>query len=829
VVVIHGVGVEGPGTTLDSLLEGLGSAEVRAQTPKAGQLGPMKTPEVLLPNDDHAPPDAAVEKRRFPMHVRRFQRTATSPEVVFTEAYWADLTATETGLGPMLIRAFTIIFDLSLVCDAAAACRHFGPSRALRRAMYWVSFILCGPIAGLNAFLLYLLVANFALDSIGGVARSMSKSPWASSIVLGAMLGLIIFSLYYWRLRSDHKHGSYLFIGLGFVLAGLGGLAGCWYIFTSMVGIEWNEPQSLQDSTALNRAAHLWLQVGILLVVLSAGLTYIARKDRWGSFGWLLLDLGLAAGLGVTVTFLVYGLLPHPDVPLFREVGMLGYSAAGAWLGFSLAEWGRRRNPPWNSTWILLYRTLGIVSVVVAALAVCRLWRSPTVYETGPGGQFVRRFLGLSTDRFDPFETYLAFVMFVIRSCFVLLAVPLFWSVLVAANAWRLARRAKKRGSTGTIASMQSAVEAAVSAMMLQVGLWVVAVPAIGLLALNRFAPDQIAKDHPLFDGVWRSFVLHLLIGCVLGVCFTALWFGRTVWAGQHLPRLRQPRNHPVPRLIANRWFVMLPLTLFSFLGIVLFLWNYSHGLLQALGLTDSLPPTLGTGVQNWLQEWGRAVVGVAAAMLSIATFLFADGIRDGLHIVSDVIAHFHRRNQAHPQHAPPVRVNLSSFPTEQRIEARVYRVLQHVFEVEQANRVIVLAHSQGSVIAVHSLWYPLEPTLLEETRKQLLLQGRSVTLVTMGSPFTHLYQTYFPQRYPPLFDEDGVFNDADWGSFQVHTPRWFNIFRLDDFVGTYVCGQANTYPVNREVHEGGHTDYWIDTDVLVQLLNNNLLPGRLS
>ena len=141
--------------------------------------------------------------------------------------------------------------------------------------------------------------------------------------------------------------------------------------------------------------------------------------------------------------------------------------------------------------------------------------------------------------------------------------------------------------------------------------------------------------------------------------------------------------------------------------------------------------------------------------------------------------------------------------------------------------RLTVVAHSQGTIIALHTLY-------LEWTRERLKASGvrldglPKLQLVTLGSPFTHLYQHYFPRRYPPLFDDPHAvtaFNEEGWFFLEETVGGWKNIYRVDDFVGTDIVGDAgNTFPRNQPIHAGGHIDYWSDRDALVEMLP--LLPG---
>jgi hypothetical protein len=157
-------------------------------------------------------------------------------------------------------------------------------------------------------------------------------------------------------------------------------------------------------------------------------------------------------------------------------------------------------------------------------------------------------------------------------------------------------------------------------------------------------------------------------------------------------------------------------------------------------------------------------------------------GVRSALHILIDITSHFYR-----PRLRPYGDVGPGQFSIQQRIEGRFRRVLQEVLASGEVTHVTILAHSQGTIIALDVLW-------LEWAKN--LLAGKSVSLVTMGSPISHLYQHYFPHRYPPLFSPDGKLN-RPWGtSLDVTVQRWLNVYRADDYIGTIVQGREG-FPVN--------------------------------
>ena len=81
------------------------------------------------------------------------------------------------------------------------------------------------------------------------------------------------------------------------------------------------------------------------------------------------------------------------------------------------------------------------------------------------------------------------------------------------------------------------------------------------------------------------------------------------------------------------------------------------------------------------------------------------------------------------------------------------------------------------------------------------------LTLVTMGSPLTHLYQHYFPLLYPNI-------GSPQWDGLFQNVGKWINVYRINDFVGTHVeCRESPTglVPANFYVGSRGHTYYWSD------------------
>lgn len=137
-------------------------------------------------------------------------------------------------------------------------------------------------------------------------------------------------------------------------------------------------------------------------------------------------------------------------------------------------------------------------------------------------------------------------------------------------------------------------------------------------------------------------------------------------------------------------------------------------------------------------------------------------------------------------------------FSRRQAIHARMQRILTHYRDnMTERPELIVIAHSQGTQIAIEVLNDP-ELAWLNN-------QFCSVKLVTMGSPFSNLYQHYFSHIYPPL-------DAAYWSSLRRRVDQWTNIFRIDDPVGTEIDFDPILCDVTR--HESGErTGLQIESD----------------
>ena len=100
---------------------------------------------------------------------------------------------------------------------------------------------------------------------------------------------------------------------------------------------------------------------------------------------------------------------------------------------------------------------------------------------------------------------------------------------------------------------------------------------------------------------------------------------------------------------------------------------------------------------------------------------------------------------------------------------------------------------------------------------------GVPLKLVTMGSPYIHLYNSYFPSLFADLAKRPQLQPTRAGGLL----TEWVNIFRVDDFVGTHIDSTRNDgkpnagtgWPREVPVPPNGHTNYWADVKVMPPLL----------
>jgi hypothetical protein len=193
------------------------------------------------------------------------------------------------------------------------------------------------------------------------------------------------------------------------------------------------------------------------------------------------------------------------------------------------------------------------------------------------------------------------------------------------------------------------------------------------------------------------------------------------------------------------------------------------------------------------------------ATVVAVLAPLGAGAVRGGLDLAGDVI-HYQQAN----------RHSLLGRPGGHVIRQRFRSVLRYLLD-RNVSEILVVGHSQGTVIALDELAH-----MTSDLANRL--GARPVRLVTMGSPISHLYQHYFPSHYPG-------WQAPVWSGLFTRVRAWTNIFRTDDFVGTTIEADPNNRLTidNHPIGRGGHTGYWTDPRVILELRRRNILAITAS
>lgn len=200
---------------------------------------------------------------------------------------------------------------------------------------------------------------------------------------------------------------------------------------------------------------------------------------------------------------------------------------------------------------------------------------------------------------------------------------------------------------------------------------------------------------------------------------------------------------------------------------------------------------------------WVFPIVLKCSVVLGIAIYVFREQIRVGIDLFADIVNYF--RIESYDPKA-----KRQSYLVRNQIERRFISVAREMIRRHAPDEVVIVSHSQGTVITLN--------VLTDKLYRDLLPRSGRWTLITMGSPFTHIYGRYFGADFDvPSREESGL-------------SSWINIFRIDDFVGTHMHAEPaerrDNWPREVPVGTGGHTGYWSDWDVVREIRDAIFRPG---
>ena len=206
-------------------------------------------------------------------------------------------------------------------------------------------------------------------------------------------------------------------------------------------------------------------------------------------------------------------------------------------------------------------------------------------------------------------------------------------------------------------------------------------------------------------------------------------------------------------------------------------------------GITDAVEALS----KNWLGTIVIGIAGGAAGLLALGKVAIKQlkAIRAPLDAALDVDNHFRE------------------FPRDAicrvRIVERYVALLDHVRR-QGYTRVVIVAHSQGTVITAELLRYLQQRERLgrpataagqvDMAALRAWLDGIGVRLLTVGSPLRQLYALRFPALYPWVMDRVKHAAGTDWAGPQPHELgllRWSNLWGSGDYVGRWLWAAADT------------------------------------
>jgi hypothetical protein len=463
--------------------------------------------------------------------------------------------------------------------------------------------------------------------------------------------------------------------------------------------------------------------------------------------------------------------------------GELGVVLLG--LAAAIFSWirSRRGRSDRDETWSLVIAWLGIAGAVSALVGLVRATTASVTwpFDRDLGKDVASRLFVTSQDAFSGFAGHLLVLFAMIYGTFVLIA----FVMTFAAGCWVVEKSvASRRGER----QAGPVLDAALATTLLQIELFVVVTAALGLLVLHQFFERPPGEDAGLFTMMVTAFTLKLVFAAIIALCALGVWCWRRL-----LVRRMPPREPPRLLLHPSIVYTLIVLTMFA---LVMFAY--------AVCWEDPR-------FHQSLEASSAAVVVLTVPVIGLIGAFFRKGLGSALHVVADVTNHFFRPHSPCPwpwkRSEPP---GAETFTRQRRCQARFRSVVEELLRAGGVSHLTIVAHSQGSVTALE---------VLGSDWAARRLSGRVVHLFTLGSPFTSLYQHYFPHRYPRLFDAAG--RCAGRGTLLKRAVRsWTNIYRVDDFIGTRIVGdEAGGFPSNRCLAPGGHTGYWQQREVVEILL----------
>ena len=177
--------------------------------------------------------------------------------------------------------------------------------------------------------------------------------------------------------------------------------------------------------------------------------------------------------------------------------------------------------------------------------------------------------------------------------------------------------------------------------------------------------------------------------------------------------------------------------------------------------------------------------------------------------------------------------------PLEENVRARVcgryVSLLRHLLRDGEYDSIVILAHSQGTVITADLLRFLHTVPTRAQINQLAPLRDIPLTVFSMGCPLRQLYRERFPTQYQ-WADESN-----DWTKELLGVNRWVNAYAAGDYVGRNLWpGTAETlwepaiHAVGKVqggarefcIGEGAHLGYWEPEQVAIREVLQAMVLG---
>lgn len=150
-------------------------------------------------------------------------------------------------------------------------------------------------------------------------------------------------------------------------------------------------------------------------------------------------------------------------------------------------------------------------------------------------------------------------------------------------------------------------------------------------------------------------------------------------------------------------------------------------------------------------------------------------------------------------------RRHVKTYRQRRRIQRRLEALIDEVIGRQDVDRLIFVGHSQGSVVLYDYLMNKDNLVRKDHLETDALADVKSIDIVTLGSPLTHIYKHYFHDysENAPKIEDSQLMAKAHW---------WVNMWRIDDPIGQQLDVVDGI--TNIGLPPGGHFDYWREDQV---------------